>query len=305
MNWNQLQYVVTIAEEKSITKAAKKLFISQPSLSVSIQSLEKETGVTIFERNHNEICLTYAGTLFYEWAVSTLNSHQQLNLKLNDIADSKRRLIRIGLSPHRSSILLPTILEKFFAEFPDCEVHTVEQPTHVLKELLERNELDFMIDVAHPDTFNFQSDFLIDEKIMLAVPAAFSNSFSPEAKKEGTISLSEMAPYPFIMLSPDHVLGAMSRKMCEAASFHPDIRITCFNMETTMALAGKQLGIAFVLEFFAKHKRFYPDLQYFHIKPFNDTRQICLVYRRNLYQHTQLRALLRYFREMVPSLYSM
>ena len=50
MNWNQLQYVITIAEEKSITKAAQKLYISQPSLSLSIQALEKETGIPLFER---------------------------------------------------------------------------------------------------------------------------------------------------------------------------------------------------------------------------------------------------------------
>lgn len=71
MNWNQLQYVITIAEEKSITKAAQKLYISQPSLSLSIQALEKETGTPLFERNRGEMKLTYAGALFYEWAVST------------------------------------------------------------------------------------------------------------------------------------------------------------------------------------------------------------------------------------------
>ena len=67
MNWNQLQYVITIAEEKSITKAAQKLYISQPSLSLSIQALEKETGIPLFERNRGEMKLTYAGSLFYEW----------------------------------------------------------------------------------------------------------------------------------------------------------------------------------------------------------------------------------------------
>ena len=64
MNWNQLQYVITIAEEKSITKAAQKLYISQPSLSLSIQALEKETGIPLFERNRGEMKLTYAGSLF-------------------------------------------------------------------------------------------------------------------------------------------------------------------------------------------------------------------------------------------------
>ena len=95
MNWNQLQYVITIAEEKSITKAAQKLYISQPSLSLSIQALEKETGIPLFERNRGEMTLPYAGSLFYEWAISTLHSHTQLEWKLGDIVSGSRTLIRL------------------------------------------------------------------------------------------------------------------------------------------------------------------------------------------------------------------
>ena len=74
MNWNQLQYIVTTAQEKSITKAAGKLFISQPSLTLSIQNLEKELGVELFERSRGAMTLTYAGRLYYDWALNTLHS---------------------------------------------------------------------------------------------------------------------------------------------------------------------------------------------------------------------------------------
>ena len=79
MNWNQLQYIVTTAQEKSITKAAKKLFISQPSLTLSIQNLEKELGVELFERNRGSLALTYAGQLYYDWALSTLHARERLS----------------------------------------------------------------------------------------------------------------------------------------------------------------------------------------------------------------------------------
>lgn len=72
MNWNQLQYIVTTAQEKSITKAAKKLFISQSSLTLSIQNLERELGVELFERNRGSLALTYAGQLYYDWALIDL-----------------------------------------------------------------------------------------------------------------------------------------------------------------------------------------------------------------------------------------
>ena len=127
MNWNQLQYVITIAEEKSITKAAQKLYIPQPSLSLSIQALEKETGTPLFERNRGEMKLTYAGALFYEWAVSTLHSHTQLEWKLGDIVSGSRTLIRLGLSPHRSERLLAPVLERFYSMYENCDIQIIEQ----------------------------------------------------------------------------------------------------------------------------------------------------------------------------------
>lgn len=332
MNWNQLQYVITIAEEKSITRAARKLFISQPSLSLSIQALEKETGVTLFTRNHGEISLTYAGTLFYEWAVSTLHSQQQLALKLNDISENARHLIRFGISPHRSSIMLPTILDEFYKTCSNCELQIVEKPTFILKELLENDQIDFIIDVANPNTVNYQNDLLAEEKIMLAVPASLANSEvfkthdnsalsaipkSPDdfrvscdctalygtKKEQESLSLSEMTSVPFIMLSADHIIGTMSRKICESAAFHPDVRLTCINLETALNLAAKQIGATFVPEIFAKQQRFYPDIQYYNIRHFHGKRQICLVYRKNLYQHTQIHILMDLFRKIVPQLY--
>ncbi|MGN0404497.1 MAG: LysR family transcriptional regulator [Bariatricus sp.] len=314
MNWNQLQYVITIAEEKSITKAAKKLFISQPSLSLSIQSLEKETGISLFERSNGEMHLTYAGTLFYEWAVSTLSSHRQMSLKLSDISKNTRHLIRIGISPHRSLIVLPEILTRFYAEFPHCEINLIEKPTIVLKTMLENNEIDFLLDVAHPDTINYESELLVKENILLAVPVSFTHSpdfpdISGETLSEnstlfsGTLSLSELVAFPFIMLSSGQILGSMSRKMCESAFFHPDIRLTCTSVETALTLASSQIGITFIPEIFAKQKRFEDRIRYYHIQQFHDARQICLVYHKNTYHHQPLQRLLQIFRETVKQVY--
>lgn len=306
MNWNQLQYVITIAQEKNITRAARKLFISQPSLSLSIQSLEKETGVTLFERNHGEMVLTYAGKLFYEWAVSTLQSNHQLNIKLSDISEQKRQLIRIGISPHRSGIILPSVLEKFCLEFPSCEIHIFEKPTYLLKKLLENNEIDLLIDVAHPDNINFQSDLLIKEEIILAVPGNFAEKIIPnpaDSEFLPELELKQLSSFPFIMLSEDHVLGNMSRKMCEAAAFHPDICLICSNIETALTLTSRQLGITFIPEIFARQNRFSSQIRYYSIRHFHDVRQICLVYRKKLYKHTQMSALIRLFQQITPDLY--
>lgn len=80
MNTNQLKYVVTVADEMSFSRAAQKLYISQPSLSQSIQLLEKELGVLIFSRK--PLKLTYAGEIFIDWAKKVLSSGTQIKQRI-------------------------------------------------------------------------------------------------------------------------------------------------------------------------------------------------------------------------------
>ena len=184
MNWNQLQYVITIAEEKSITKAAQKLYISQPSLSLSIQALEKETGIPLFERNRGEMKLTYAGSLFYEWAISTLHSHTQLEWKLGDIVSGSRTLIRLGLSPHRSERLLAPVLERFYSMYENCDIQIIEQPTYILRQMLEEDKLDLILDISSPDTINYESELLVKESFVLAIPDSLCPFSDPSQNEE-------------------------------------------------------------------------------------------------------------------------
>lgn len=253
MNWNQLQYVITIAEEKSITKAAQKLYISQPSLSLSIQALEKETGIPLFERNRGEMKLTYAGSLFYEWAISTLHSHTQLEWKLGDIVSGSRTLIRLGLSPHRSERLL------------------------------------------------------VKESFVLAIPDSLCPFSDPSQKEEDIsatpqIHLPALSAIPFILLSEDHDLGKISRKICETVAFHPNIRCICTSSNTAFSLARRGMGATFLPEIYARTTSF-PNIHFFTPDHFHDTRDICAVYRKNIYHHAQFQALLALLHEIVPAIY--
>lgn len=118
MNWNQLRYVLTIAEEKSITRAAQRLYLTQPSLSLSLKALEEELGTPLFTRGPDGLEPTYAGSLFCAWAAETDISFGRLNDKLSDIASGRRQLLRLGVSPHRGNLLLPTILSAFTGSSP-------------------------------------------------------------------------------------------------------------------------------------------------------------------------------------------
>lgn len=303
MNWNQLRYVVTVADERSITHAAEKLYLSQPSLSLSIKSLEQELGLALFQRDQGSLNLTYAGELFYQWASSVLCSYAQLNLKLADIAGEKRSLLRVGISPHRSSILMPAILERFYYAHPACEVRLIELPTYALRKQLEERELDVMIDTPHPDTASFVSELLVEEEIILAVPERFARRLPTSLQNATALPLETLADFQFILLSPDQVLGSLSRQTREASGFQPDVRLTCAGVENALSLVRQQLGITFVPEIFSSIPKFAAGVHYYCIQGTPPHRQICLVYPRNSYQNQHLRDLMALFRELTLSLY--
>lgn len=303
MNWNQLQYIITVAEEKNITRAAEKLYISQPSLSLSIHSLEKELNITLFERKNGALTLTYAGTVFYDWAVSTLNSKKQLSVKLNDISNQIRHLIRIGISPHRSPIILPPILEKFYEIYPKSEILVVEEPTYTLKKMLEKEQVDFIIDIAHTDTVNYQSHLLVEEKLVLAIPSKYIKKFPEKWNINHPISLETLTDFPFILLSTEHFIGSMTKKICDSVSFHPNIRITCNALETAIVCVKQQLGISIVPEIYKKQSYGDGKISYLEINNIHGTRQICLVHHKKLYLHSQLETLIQIFKDMTPKLY--
>lgn len=251
--------------------------------------------------------LTYAGALFYEWAVSTLHSHTQLEWKLGDIVSGSRTLIRLGLSPHRSERLLAPVLERFYSMYENCDIQIIEQPTYILRQMLEEDKLDLILDISSPDTINFESELLVKESFVLAIPDSLCPFSDPSPKEEGIsatpqIHLPALSAVPFILLSEDHDLGKISRKICDTAAFHPNIRCICTSSNTAFSLARRGMGIAFLPEIYARTTSF-PDIHFFTPDHFHDTRDICAVYRKNIYHHAQFQALLALLREIVPAIY--
>ncbi len=91
MNYNILRYVIMVAEERSFTKAAKKLYISQPSLSQIIKNEEEKLGITLFDRSSYPLTLTDAGKEYVHWARQILAVCENMERRLNDF--SKRENI--------------------------------------------------------------------------------------------------------------------------------------------------------------------------------------------------------------------
>lgn len=137
MNYLSLKYFLTVATELNITRAAKKLYISQQSLSEHIGKLESEYQVKLFERTPR-LTLTYAGRCLQELAEQVVGLDTQIRGRLSEISQQRRVNLSIGMSPVHGRIILPCILPQFYQDNPDVTLNlTLDKSDRIMQLLLD------------------------------------------------------------------------------------------------------------------------------------------------------------------------
>ena len=142
MNLKQAQYVKTIAECGSITAAAKKLFVSQPSLSQMLRQLEQETGLPIFDRSTSPMRLTYAGEKYLHAAERILAANAELDSQLREIRQEHAGRLRLGISVTRAMQVMPLVIPVFRQQYPNVNLQLTESGSANLEELLGCGDID-------------------------------------------------------------------------------------------------------------------------------------------------------------------
>ena len=127
LNTRILEYVVAIAEEKSISAAAEKLYVSQPSLSQSLIGLENSLGVKLFNRSTIPLRPTPAGETFVDAAIRILSIQRELENRLGDMAKTGYGTIVVGISSFRNSVVTPLVLPVFNRAYPNVHVRLIEE----------------------------------------------------------------------------------------------------------------------------------------------------------------------------------
>ena len=280
MNLNQLKYIITVAEELNISQAAQKLFISQPSLSQSIQFLEKELGASIFERK--PLRLTYAGEIFVDWAKKVLSTEFEMKQRIADINPQENIKITIGVAPYRSTYVLPPIISEFKCAHPHCNILIEEHSTDILKVMLDEEKIDLLIDTPHTDTFSYESIPVMRERILLGVPSSWQLNFEDDADFP-VIDLALLKDKPFVLVTKFQLLGKIARNVCNQKGFIPNIVLECHNIETAYSMMMEGMGATFVPELYVKHAGASERIKIYKIKDAYPDREIALIYNKGRY----------------------
>ncbi len=170
MELRQLQYFLTVAEELNFSRAAERLQITQPPLSLQIQHLERELGVLLFYRNNRHVELTDAGKVFAD------EVRKMLDYLRRAIENTKRThhgeigKLTVGFVGSATYDILPMVLREFRSLYPDVQVHLLELPTPKQIEALREDEID--VGVLRPPVHdeNIRTEIVSSVPCVLAVP---------------------------------------------------------------------------------------------------------------------------------------
>lgn len=168
MTFRQLEYVIQVADQGSISLAARKLMISQPSLSQSIKSLEQELGITLFDRSAVPMVPTKAGTIFLNKAHIILTALEDLQQEISQVEATPKELL-IGISDS-AALINKHIFRDFQAMYPDVKLMLVERDQYQLERMLEAGKLDMIFTMIPYENPNIEVIPLVEDEFLIALP---------------------------------------------------------------------------------------------------------------------------------------
>jgi DNA-binding transcriptional LysR family regulator len=261
MDLRRIRHFNVLAETLNFSRAAERLHIAQPALSVSIQKLETELGTRLFERTPAGVVLTASGQAALLEARRLLYHGEQLLRTVRDAAEGTGGKLRIGFVGSAIYRVLPTLISSFRYQYPGVELVLRESTSTHMLEMLNEEALDLGVVrtpllQAHAATlYTLQRD-----RFVVAFPRSH-----PLAGRT-SLRLADLADEAFVMYSASEATGLQAPAMtaCEAAGFVPKIAQEATQVPTVVALVESGLGIALVPEVMRGHREpqvVYRDLQ--------------------------------------------
>lgn len=246
MDLRHFRYVQKIADERSFSRAAEKLYIAQPALSQYILNLERELGTKLFDRSKNPISLTYAGELFLEKAKLILEIENEIHNEIKNISNSDKGRLTIAISPNRGSYLLPKILPPFSQIYPNVEIKLMEGLTGDFADWLNRDEVDVAILAGPIKDDKLNNVPIQNEDVLLALPMdhpALEHKFDVGGEYP-ILPLKALRNERFILSRPNQGLRNMADVLFEEEGFKPNVYLETQSFETAHRLALAGMGVA-------------------------------------------------------------
>lgn len=243
MELRQLEYFQMASRLKNITRAAQRLRVSQPNITVAIKKLETELEVQLFDRSQKQLTLTPEGKVFLKRIEIALRNIEDAILEVNDYKQLQKGTIKIGIPPMMGAYLFPKVFSGFRHLHPNLDVLLYEEGSLTIREKLESDELDFGIILVPPLTPNLNVLRMSRNQLMVCVAQN-----SPLARKS-KIKPEDIAASDLIMMKEGSYLREVVQNKLSALEISPRTVLESGQIVTIKGLVAHKVGIAFLLDF--------------------------------------------------------
>lgn len=281
MNLKQLEAFVQVAEGKSFSKAAKELFLTQPTISAHIASLERELNARLFVRNTKEVSLSEDGKDLYRYAKQIIDLQKQIEERFETEEEGSRHCITIAASTIPAQYLLPRVLKRFNEKYPDEQIKIMESDSSKVVSQI----VDHIVDVGFTGT-------VLEKKHCRYLPFYKDKLAVITPNTERYRRLKEESPEGIDWILEEHLImreeGSGTRKEAEeqlkAAGIPAeklDVIASIGNQETIKKSVRQGMGITILSELAAVDEEVDGELLTFPIPGADAGRDINLVYNKN------------------------
>ena len=258
------EYFLTIAELKNITKASKKLYLSQPSLSQHLIKLENELGVRLFDRKNNQMKLTYAGEKYLEYVHKFMELDAQMTEEFRQLQTSGHGTLSIGITLWKGAYMLRDLLPIFTKRHPNVELHIQEAGSPTLASMVSGNKLEIAILNAHKRSSDLVYDVLLREPLIMVCKKdnPIVRDLQTSLDNPAILDIERLAGETFILPMPDQALSDIINDLFLRKGFKPQKTMMSKNIDTILDLAATGMGWAFVPELVIKLRACTEDLAF-------------------------------------------
>ena len=283
MDTKLIEYIIKIADEGSITKAAEKLFVTQSALSQQLQKLEKEVGTPLFIRNKAAWAPTPEGQIYLENAREMLRIKQKTYTIIADMANKHNGYLSVGMTPGRGFDMFSYVYPIFHDMYPEFTVEPRELSVKQQQDAVHKGELDIgFVTLTDGQKTGDEYIDLFKEEIYLALPVDYplSKEYLQSEDKYPTVPLTALQYEPFVMMYKESTIRKMVDQIFRDAGFTPTVLFETSSNMTILSMIKAHLACGLLPYHYVKQE---PEGVRFFRLPFRPTWKVCVTYPKNAY----------------------
>lgn len=245
MDSRKLKYFLEVADAGTFTKAAERLFVAQPAVSKTIQKLEEDLQLTLFDRGEKKAVLTPEGRVLMKHAHLILGKLEDAAREMNELHGLERGEITIGLPSMFEIAYFPPMLKQFRSVYPGLKINVVEEGTVEIRHLIEQKKVDLGVIAYNPQEQELDVSLLLTDELVACFPASH-----PLAGRS-SITLTEFLHEELILFREGYFQRQLLEEASEAAGLPLNITFSTNQLALINRLVVDGLGITLFLRMVA------------------------------------------------------